>query len=173
MSKLQWMWLPVAAVTTSVYATTYFSTEQVQQAIFPGAKLTHTPVTLTDDQVKHIQQASGVDVRHKIINAWKTEHGDWLIIDDVVGKHEFITYAVGINANGSVKQVEIMDYKESYGYQVTEKPWLKQFAGKTVADKLTLNQDIHNISGATLSSKHVTDGVKRLLNTYAIALKQL
>jgi hypothetical protein len=34
-------------------------------------------------------------------------------VDEVVGKHEFITYAAGLNADGSVKQIEIMDYRET------------------------------------------------------------
>jgi hypothetical protein len=35
---------------------------------------------------------------------------------------------------------------------------------------LKLTRDIQNISGATLSSKHVTDGVRRLVTTYAVLL---
>ncbi len=171
MKHHQWIWLPVAAISTSVYATTYFSAEQAQQAIFPGGKLTPAPATLTDEQAERIKKQSGVSVRHKDIQAWKVAEGGWFILDEVVGKHEFITYAIGLNADGSVKQVEIMDYRESYGYQVRDADWRQQFVGKTVADPLKLNQDIRNISGATLSSKHIADGVKRVLATYAIALK--
>ena len=29
-----------------------------------------------------------------------------------------ITYAVGLNTNGSVKQIEVMDYRETYGGQI-------------------------------------------------------
>jgi hypothetical protein len=36
---------------------------------------------------------------------------------------------------------------------------------------LKLDSDIKNISGATLSCRHITDGVKRLLSFYEIALK--
>ena len=171
MKHHQWIWLPVAAISTSVYATTYFSAAQAQQAIFPGGKLTPAPATLTDEQAERIKKQSGVSVRHKDIQAWKVAEGGWFILDEVVGKHEFITYAIGLNADGSVKQVEIMDYRESYGYQVRDAEWRQQFVGKTVADPLKLNQDIRNISGATLSSKHIADGVKRVLATYAIALK--
>jgi len=49
--------------------------------------------------------------------------------------------------------------------------WRAQFVGKSVASPLQLNGDIKNISGATLSSKHVTDGVKRILNIYEASLK--
>ena len=91
-------------------------------------------------------------------------------MDEVLGKHEFITYAAALDASGAVLGVEIMDYRETYGYQVRDAQWRKQFAGKTVRSPLKLDDDIKNISGATLSSRHVTDGVKRLLATHAIAL---
>ena len=104
---------------------------------------------------------------------WRGPDGSWLIIDEVVGKHEMITYAVGIAPNGSVKGIEILEYVESYGYEVADSQWRKQFIGKTAGDPIKLNRDIQNISGATLSSKHLTDGVKRVLVLYELALKEL
>jgi hypothetical protein len=50
--------------------------------------------------------------------------------------------------------------------------WRRQFAGKSVADPLQLDQDIRNISGATFSCRHVTAGVKRLLTLHEIVLKR-
>jgi Na+-translocating ferredoxin:NAD+ oxidoreductase RnfG subunit len=44
--------------------------------------------------------------------------------------------------------------------------------GKTSQSPLKLDRDIKNISGATLSCRHVTDGVKRLLAFYEVALKR-
>jgi Na+-translocating ferredoxin:NAD+ oxidoreductase RnfG subunit len=93
------------------------------------------------------------------------------MVDQVLGKHEYITYALGLNASGSVKQIEILDYRETYGYQVRDPSWREQFVGKTVNAPLKLEGDIRNISGATLSSRHITEGVKRLLATYEIALR--
>lgn len=166
------MWLPIiVAISTSAYATTYFTTEQALQAMFPGKVLTPAFVTLTDAQASSIEKATDVNVRNKEIKVWKVTDGGWFILDEVVGKHEFITYAVGLNADGSVKLIEIMDYKESYGYGVRDESWRKQFVGKTSADPLKLNHDIVNISGATLSSKHIADGVNRVLATFAMVIK--
>jgi Na+-transporting NADH:ubiquinone oxidoreductase subunit NqrC len=64
-----------------------------------------------------------------------------------------------------------MDYRESYGYEIRNIEWRNQFVGKTAADPLKLGRDIHIISGATLSSRHIADGVKRLLATYEVAFK--
>jgi len=141
MKASHWVWLPVAAISTSAYATTYFTVEQVQRAIFPGASFTGTGQP----------------------NTWRTSSGGYLVVERVVGKHEYITVAVGINPNGTVKQIEIMDYRESYGYEVRDASWRAQFVGKSASSPLQLGADIKNISGATLSSKHITDGVKRVL----------
>ncbi|HEY7168745.1 MAG TPA: FMN-binding protein [Candidatus Binatia bacterium] len=175
MRTSQWTWIaisaPVAAISVPAYAATYFTVEQAQQAIFPGEKLTQAFVTLTDQQAREIERRSGANVRHKEVKVWKAGGGGYFIVDEVVGKHEFITYAVGLNADGSVKQIEVMEYKESYGYEIRNPAWRQQFVGKTSAAPLKLTEDIKNISGATLSCKHVTDGVKRLLATYEIAIK--
>ena len=171
MNPTQWLWLPVAAISTTAYAATYFTTEQAQQAIFPGKMMTAAFVALSDAQARQIEKASGVNVRTRDVKAWKVEGGGMFVLDEVVGKHEFISYAVGIGADGRVVGVEIVDYRESYGYEVRNAEWRAQFIGRSAADPLQLTRDIRNVSGATLSCKHVTDGVKRVLATYAVALE--
>jgi Na+-transporting NADH:ubiquinone oxidoreductase subunit NqrC len=64
-----------------------------------------------------------------------------------------------------------MEYVESYGYEVADAQWRKQFTGKTTANPIKLNQDIQNIGGATLSCKHLTDGIKRITVLYGLALQ--
>jgi Na+-translocating ferredoxin:NAD+ oxidoreductase RnfG subunit len=110
-------------------------------------------------------------VLHDEQRVWRVSGGGWFIVDEVVGKHEYITYAAGLTADGSVKQIEIMDYRETYGGQIRDQKWRVQFVGKTSKSTLKLDSDIKNISGATLSCRHITDGVKRLLAFYEIALK--
>jgi Na+-transporting NADH:ubiquinone oxidoreductase subunit NqrC len=63
-------------------------------------------------------------------------------------------------------RVDILQYRESYGGVVREPGWLAQFVGKTSGSPLKVGSDIRNISGATLSSLRVTEGVKRILATY-------
>jgi Na+-transporting NADH:ubiquinone oxidoreductase subunit NqrC len=88
----------------------------------------------------------------------------------VIGKHEFITYALALGADGTVRGVEILEYRESYGGEIRNPKWRQQFVGKRPGSQLRLDKDIKNISGATLSSRHVTDGVRRLLVTYQMLL---
>lgn len=169
-----WWWLLPAAtagVVAPAYATTYLTVEQAQAAIFPGARLTPPFQTLDDAQRRTIEARAGVKVRERELKAWRAVGGGWFIIDEALGKHELITYALGLSAEGRVLAIEILDYREAYGYQIRDPRWRAQFAGKSGADPLKLDVDIRNIAGATLSSRHVTDGVKRLLATYEVALK--
>jgi Na+-translocating ferredoxin:NAD+ oxidoreductase RnfG subunit len=152
-------------------ATIHVSLETVQQSIFPNQKLVQTPVVVSESIRDKMQDASTVRQTFKADHIYKTEKGDWLIVDEVVGKHEMIKYAVGINADGTVRQIEVMDYVESYGYEVAEPKWRQQFVGKTAASTIKLNKDIDNISGATLSCKHLSDGVKRVMVMYDLVLK--
>ena len=178
MTLSKWSILPVltiapsAIVSQAAYAAVYLDEAQAQQAIFKNAKMTKNFVTLTKEQAKEIENTTDVNLRNKEIKLWKVDGGGTFIIDEVLGKHEFITYAVGINKDSSVKQIEIMNYNETYGYEVRDKKWRDQFVGKNSTSIFKLDKDIKNISGATLSCKHLTDGVKRVVATYNLLLQK-
>ena len=171
-SEFAFIALPVSAlIAPSAFAVQYLTVDEAQKAIFPGKSLTAAPIKLTGDQRKAIEQASGVRILRDQQQVWRVSGGGWFIVDEVVGKHEFITFAAGLNPDGSVKQIEIMDYRETYGGQIRDQKWRSQFVGKTSRSTLKLDGDIKNIGGATLSCRHITDGVKRLLAFYEIVLK--
>ena len=167
-SRLFWLAVaPAAIVVPGAHAEVYMTLEQAQAQMFPGATFSPDFRTLTDAQADQIGKLSGENIRVREIKVWKVSTGGWFIADEVVGKHEFIPTALGLNADGTVKDIEILEYREAYGSQIRDPAWRAQFTGKRNGDTLTLTQDIRNISGATLSSRHITGGVKRLLATYA------
>jgi len=149
----------------------YVSVEQVQKILLPNKALTKAPIIVSDELQEKMRAASSIRYPFKGERIWKATDGSWLIVDEVIGKHEMITYAVALSPSGSVTGIEILEYVESYGYEVADAEWRRQFIGKTAADPIKLNQDIQNIGGATLSCKHITDGVKRVAVLYDLALK--
>lgn len=181
MSNLdRWLMIPAlilpAAASAPAFAVQYLSVEQAQRVLFPAAEQFEAkPVTLDAAQRSAIASASGVRVWTAQVKAWHAKQAGkpvgWFVLDEVYGKHEFITYAVAIGVDGAVSGVEILDYRETHGGEVKNPKWRAQFTGKKAGDTLKLDEDIKNISGATLSSKHLTDGVKRLLATYEVVLK--
>ncbi len=69
-----------------------------------------------------------------------------------------------------IRDVEILAYRESHGYEVRNKPWRSQFTGKSAQAPLRIGDDIDNISGATLSCTHITDGIRRIVVMAQMAL---
>jgi Na+-translocating ferredoxin:NAD+ oxidoreductase RnfG subunit len=169
--ELRWL-LPAASalIAAPVSATTYFTVEQAQQALFPGQSLQAMPLTLSATDAAKVQKAGGVRVREPKLQVWRAQNGGWFYLDRVLGKHEFITYALALDANGAVTGIEILDYRETYGSQVRNEKWRAQFRGKRHGAPLKLDADIVNLSGATLSSAHITDGIRRLLATHALVV---
>jgi Na+-translocating ferredoxin:NAD+ oxidoreductase RnfG subunit len=173
--------LPAAAIVMvgpgPAHAVQYLTVEQAQRLCFAEATAFEpADVKLTRDQMRAIEKDSRVDVREATEKVWRVLKGTtflgWFIEDEVVGKHEFITWALALNADGSVRQIEILDYRETYGHEIRDPKWREQFVGKTRGAPLKLDKDIKNISGATLSSRHITEGVRRLLSFHELVLKR-
>ena len=138
----------IASIASPCHAVQYLTVDAAQKLAFPAAN--------------RFVENGGL--------TWKAQAGDRLlglfVVDHVIGKHLYIDYAVALDPTGRVTRVDILQYRESYGGEVREPGWLAQFVGKTSASRLKVGDDIRNISGATLSSAHVTEGVKRILATY-------
>src|SRR3984893_7437485 len=142
-------WTAPAALVMSVgsaHAVQYLSLAEAQRHAFPSA--TKFSVVQSD-------------------RIWRAEAGGrvvvFFIFDRVIGKHLYIDYSVALDPSGRIRQVDILQYRESYGGEIRSPRWLAQFVGKTNSSQLQVGSDIRNISGATLSSHHVTEGVKRIM----------
>ena len=81
--------------------------------------------------------------------------------------------AVGINSTGTIRGVEILTYRESYGDEVMNQKWRNQFLGVSSNEILELDDQIKNISGATMSCRHITDGINRLTHTWKEVLQYI
>ena len=179
MSDLQrWMTPLVASVVITVpaHATQYLSVEQAQRLSFPEAtRFVEANIIFTAPDIAAIEQRSGQKVRAKGEQVWRAEADGRLlgffVVDYVIGKHEVIDYSVALGVDGRVKRVEILEYRESYGGEIANRDWLSQFTGKSGSDGLKPASDIRIISGATLSSRHITEGVKRVLAIHDLFLR--
>lgn len=161
------------SISAPLFAADYLTESQAQKIIFSKAdKFIKLNIELSEDQLSTIKTRSGVRQRTKKPMIWKAESKGELVgyffIDEVIGKHEYITYALGVNPKGESLGIEIMSYRETHGGEIKETSWKSKFLGKTLADPFKLDVDVPNISGATLSCRNVLDGVKRLLVLHEI-----
>lgn len=174
MSDLRWLPLTsVAAVATFVMAAParaaqYATFEEAAKRSFPDAtSFKETTLQLSEDDARAVANATGLALRVAPLRALVAMGGEKamgvVVVDGVIGKFEMIDFAVGITPDSKIRNVEILTYRESHGYEVKLPAWRKQFVGKGKTDKLRVDEDINNISGATMSATHVTDGVRRIV----------
>jgi Na+-translocating ferredoxin:NAD+ oxidoreductase RnfG subunit len=169
-SSLVWsLAAPAAALyaPAPAFAVDYLSADQAQASIFPDAeRFEPRELPLEADERRALEKRLGLPVRERWAARVARREGKALgvvLVDDVIGKFERITFAVGIGADGAVRQIEILSYRESHGHEVRLPAWRKQFVGKGPSSALRVGEDVSNISGATLSCRHVTDGVRRIV----------
>lgn len=172
----QWL-IPAAAAAAFAcpaqlaYAIEYRSTEAAQRAAFPDASAFEPVVIAADVKAAISREAGRFAVEPRV---WRVLSGQntvgWFIVDEVIGKVELITYALALDATGAVQSLDILAYRESHGDAIRLTAWRAQFVGKRASDPVKIDADIRNVSGATLSCRHVTEGVHRLLLVYQKAL---
>ena len=150
---------------------------EARKLCFPQAEtFEEETITLNKDQIAAIQKRTDVKVRKPAVRLWMARRATNVLgvvfFDQVIGKHELIDYVVAISPAGKVVHVEIVEYREHYGTKVRDAEWRAQFKGKAAGDPLKLNGDIYNITGATLSCRHVTEGVKRVLAAFDLVVRR-
>lgn len=160
--------ISVFAASSPLLAEDYLSLEQAQALIFPGAQLTSRDFILTDDQIASLTRYTGRPPPRRQVKAWWASTRGWLFLDQVFGRDDRITYVLGLDEHGTIRGIEILRCMQKYD-GIRSPQWRAQFVGKR-REKSDLLDQITTISGSTLSTTHVTEGVKRLLAIYAIAL---
>ena len=168
--------LPGVAAVQVVVAAEYLSIEGAQRALFPRADhFNEMVLSLSAEQREKVAALAGSQPPHRSLRAWRALKGEellgFLFVDEVIGKEDFITYAVGIDAHGRLTAPEVLAYRESHGGEIRNPAWRQQFAGREGLGELRVQTDIKNIAGATLSCEHITEGVRWLMALWQVALQ--
>lgn len=85
-----------------------------------------------------------------------------------------ISMIVGLTPDGRVTGVKVVEHRETPGLGtiVTDsEEFLAQYAGKDPSSPVEIGTDVDAVSGATISSKGVTAGVRLALDVYAQVIK--
>ena len=83
---------------------------------------------------------------------WKANGRSAWIIDDIGKKGYQITTSGFVVKDKSIDFARVLIYRESRGEQIAEASWLKKLTGRKLAGP-ALDQEVDNVSGATLSVK--------------------
>ena len=92
----------------------------------------------------------------------------YAFIDKAPSKTDEFDYLILLDKDLIVTKTKILIYREDYGGEIGSKRWLKQFIGKKSSDKLTYEDNIVAISGATISAHSMTFAMNQFLQNLEI-----
>jgi hypothetical protein len=175
-NRFHTVWLlALGSVVVHAHATDYLSVTQAQRLMFADATRFQPLDAATQQAALRKMAGQGTEnmeaMHLQVWGAWRDQTLlGWFVTDKTIGKFEFIDYAVALDTAGRIRHVEVMAYRESHGEEVRRQSWLGQFTGKSASDALEPDEDIPTISGATLSSAHMTEGLRRITRFARLAL---
>ena len=130
---------------------------------------------LDQNQMRAIEEKSGVSLdpdRDKRFFFHIAQSGGqvlgYAVEDTVRGKWGPIHYLLALDPQGRVLDVSVLEYRERRGRPVAERRFLKQFIGKDTNSALRLQKDIQGVTGASISSRGVTDGIRKLVHVFQL-----
>ena len=149
-------------------AEVYLTEEDALKLMFPKSeRIKKDLLRVPTDKKVMIEERIGwkfpEDAFEVYIGETGTQVDGYALVQNTIGKHKPMTYMVGVDNTGHVLNVELLVFREARGSEVRTKRFNVQYEGKTVSDPVRLNKDIINISGATMSVRSMTAGIKRVL----------
>jgi hypothetical protein len=151
-----------------MHAEIYLTEEEALKLMFPqSARIRKETITLSPEKKAQVESRIGWKFPEESFEVYIGETGatvdGYAMVQNTIGKHKPMTYMVGVDAQGRCTNVELLVFREARGSEVRTKRFNVQYEGKTVFDPIRINKDIINISGATMSVRSMSAGVKRVL----------
>jgi hypothetical protein len=149
-------------------AEVFLSEEEAVKLMFPKSEhIKKDLVRVPADRKLAIEERIGwkfpEDSFEVYIGETGTQVDGYALVQNTIGKHKPMTYMVGVDNRGHISNIELLVFREARGSEVRQKRFNSQYEGKTVLDPVRINRDIINISGATMSVRSMTAGIKRVL----------
>ena len=150
------------------HAEVFLTEDEALKLMFPKSeRIRKDLIRLTSEKKTQIEERIGWKFPEEFFEVYIGETGaqidGYALVQNTIGKHKPMTYMVGVDNTGHVLNVELLVFREARGSEVRTKRFNVQYEGKTASDPVRLNKDIINISGATMSVRSMTAGIKRVL----------
>lgn len=148
----------------------FLTKKQALEIAFPGAdKVKRVKKWLTDEQKESIGEICFQKIEANRMSFYAGMRDGvpigYALFGHQLGKSYPISYMVVLNLDGTVRDVEILVYREPRGWEVRYPSFMDQFTG-TTAD--TDFRNINTITGATLSVNAMVKGVSRASAAYKV-----
>lgn len=154
--------LSLLVASADAHAYVYFTRDALITSFFPAGEV--EVVAFTPDPAT-LKATLGYAPPRKEWDILVGSHADgspaYAIIDEQLGQHEPITFAVLLDAAAHVERLEVLVYREAYGDGVRAPAFRDQFRGLGPDAPMRPGKDIRIVSGATVSTRSLSVGTRR------------
>jgi electron transport complex protein RnfG len=155
-------------------AKVYISQPQAIQMAFPRTAVERKTAFLTPDQVRQIESLAQTKPDSSIVTYYVARSSTGVegiaFFDRRLVRTLPVVYMAVVKPSGAIDRVEILSFDEPEDY-LPPAPWLKLYRDRVLNNNLTLGRGIPHITGASLTSQAMNDGIRLILATYQVAVK--
>lgn len=161
-------WMPQGAD-----AEVFLTQKQALEIAFPQARVERQTVYLVSKQVQEIERLARAKLKDRMIVYYvgRSSHGvmGYAFFETHMVRTMPETFMLVLNPTGGVQFVELLAFYEPQDYRPPPR-WLALFGGRRLDEDLWVKRGIRNITGATLTARAVTEGVRRVLATFNVVV---
>jgi Na+-translocating ferredoxin:NAD+ oxidoreductase RnfG subunit len=89
--------------------------------------------------------------------------GTIVVFSSAKGRYENFDYMIIINSSFEIIYIKVLKYRSDYGYEISNKRWLKQFCIKP-SIHFEYRKNIDGLSGATFSALSLVNDVNSIID---------
>ncbi|MBM4385240.1 MAG: FMN-binding protein [Deltaproteobacteria bacterium] len=161
----------VLLLATSALGEVFASQAEALAAAFPGARIEKRSVLLDDREKRAVEERSRAPLESRIVTLHTAWRGGRVVGYAFVDVHNVRSMPeallVVISPDGAVAQTRMLAFHEPQDYLPPQR-WLEQFDQRTLTPDLRVGGSVHGIAGATLSTRAVTNSVRRSLALFSL-----
>jgi len=165
--------LGAAVAAPAARAQVFMTQAQALEQAFPGERIERRAFALTEEQRKAVESRARVRRRSALATAYLAYRGDTLAGAAFFDARRVRTmpgvFMVVVSPDTTVARVDVLALHEPPEYRPPAR-WLGLFARRRLDERLWPRRDIVNLSGATLSTRAVTESVRDALALYELVV---
>jgi len=167
--------LGVALFVTPCFSMVYFSKDEALEMAFgTDASVELLSLFPTESQMAQIEQLAKSKLESNLISVFVGKKQGQIVGYAMIESHNVRTQPetmlLVVDADGNLTNLRILAFHEPPEYQPPDR-WYAKLLNLPV-EKLSFDNDVQAVSGATLSSRAALNGARKLLAIYQVMLKK-
>ncbi len=147
--------------------------ESLELAFGKSAAVERRTAYLTDSQLDsaRVLAGPGVKLRQSVVTFYVARRGTSTLGVAYFDVHRVRTLTevlmIVVSPDHEISRIEVLKFREPPDYRAP-KNWLARFSGTTLSKDLSLKGKVVTVTGATLTSRAVTNAARRVLALHAV-----